>query len=100
MLTGVKINVNMTGLAAKAKYAECDPDINAEAKLESLITWAQAAGKSTGFVTTTRVTHATPASLYAHTNDRYWECDSAVPERCRNIVKDIARQLVEDEPGR
>lgn len=31
-----------------------------------------------GLVTTTRVTHATPAGVYAHTPDRDWECDSQV----------------------
>ena len=29
----------------------------------------------TGFVTTARVTHATPAALYARTANRGWECD-------------------------
>lgn len=100
ILSGVKVNMNMTGFDARAKYQECDPDINEKAKLENIITWAQVAGKSTGLVTTARVTHATPGATYAHANDRYWECDSLVPERCKNIVKDIARQLVEDEPGR
>jgi alkaline phosphatase len=90
----------MNGFDARVKYGECDPVVNEKAKLENIITWAQAAGKDTGFVTTTRVTHATPASVYAHVNDRYWECDSRVPQQCKNIVKDVARQLVEDEPGR
>ena len=53
-----------------------------------------------GFVTTTRVTHATPAGLYAHSANRDWECDSQVPLANRNECKDIARQLIEDEPGR
>lgn len=53
-----------------------------------------------GFVTTTRVTHATPAGLYAHTANRDWECDSQVPLANRHECKDIARQLIEDEPGR
>jgi alkaline phosphatase len=96
----VKVNLNITGLDARAKYEECDPEINEKAKLENIINWAQAKGKDTGIVTTARVTHATPASAYAHANNRYWECDSKVPERCKDIVKDIARQLVEDEPGR
>jgi len=90
----------MTGLDARAKYEECDPVINEKAQLENIITWAQAAGKDTGFATTTRVTHATLASVYAHTNNRYWECDSKVPQHCKDFVKDIGRQLVEDEPGR
>ncbi len=53
-----------------------------------------------GFVTTTRVTHATPAGLYAHSANRDWECDSQVPLANRHECKDIARQLIEDEPGR
>jgi alkaline phosphatase len=100
ILSGVKINSQVAGFDARAKLDECDPVINEKAKLENIITWAQAAGKDTGFVTTTRVTHATLASVYAHINDRYWECDSKVPQRCKDIVKDVARQLVEDEPGR
>lgn len=57
-------------------------------------------GKSTGLVTTTRVTHATPAALYAHAASRYWEDDGKVPPAARTSCKDIARQLLEDEPGR
>ncbi|KAI4490093.1 hypothetical protein M0804_004275 [Polistes exclamans] len=57
-------------------------------------------GKSTGLVTTTRVTHATPAALYAHAASRYWEDDGKVPSASRPSCKDIARQLLEDEPGR
>lgn len=58
------------------------------------------AGKATGLVTNTRVSHATPAALYAHSASRYWEDDSKVPEASRKSCKDIARQLVEDDPGR
>ena len=29
-----------------------------------------------GFVTTTRITHATPAALYGHTYDRFFESDA------------------------
>lgn len=50
-------------------------------------------------MTTSRVTHATPSGLYAHTPDRKWECEAMVPENSRQC-KDIARQLIEDEPGR
>ncbi|CAH1403562.1 unnamed protein product [Nezara viridula] len=57
-------------------------------------------GKATGVVTNTRVTHATPAAAYAHSASRYWEDDSKIPPLSRRSCKDIARQLVEDEPGR
>jgi alkaline phosphatase len=57
-------------------------------------------GKATGLVTNTRVTHATPAALFAHSPSRYWEDDGKVTPSARATCKDIARQLVEDEPGR
>ncbi|GIX98585.1 alkaline phosphatase [Caerostris darwini] len=57
-------------------------------------------GKSTGLVTTTRVTHATPAAMYSHSASRYWESDGKIPKEDRAECKDIARQLVEDDPGR
>lgn len=51
-----------------------------------------------GFVTNSRITDATPAALYASTSNRKWECNAAIPENSKNC-KDIARQLIEDEPG-
>ncbi|KAJ8867791.1 hypothetical protein PR048_031596 [Dryococelus australis] len=55
----------------------------------------QEAGRSTGLVTTTRVTHATPSGAYAHA-DRSWENDADTPRPC----KDIAAQLILDQPGK
>ncbi len=53
-------------------------------------------GKATGFVTTTRVTHATPSNLYAHSPDRNWEDDSEVPDDQAALgCTDIAKQLIE-----
>lgn len=54
----------------------------------------------TGLVTNARVTHATPAGLYAKTAFRDWECDTEVNTDGGAGCKDIARQLVEDTPGR
>ena len=45
-------------------------------EVETMLTWAQEAGMDTGFVTTARITHATPAALYAHTFERDYECDT------------------------
>lgn len=58
------------------------------------------AGKGTGIVTNTRITHATPAALYGHSPSRYWEDDSKVPPATRKSCKDLARQLIENDPGR
>ncbi len=52
-------------------------------------------GKSTGFVTTTRVTHATPAALYAHSPERTWEIDADIPDEEAALgCTDIAQQLI------
>lgn len=48
-----------------------------------------------GIVTTTRITHATPAAAYGHCAHRDWECDTKIPESERAFgCKDLARQLV------
>lgn len=52
-----------------------------------------------GIVTTTRITDATPAAMYAHSAHRLWECDSELPPEAQRC-KDIARQLVENVPGK
>ncbi|KOC64154.1 Alkaline phosphatase, tissue-nonspecific isozyme [Habropoda laboriosa] len=98
LLCGVKANYETVGLDSSARFENCYSSFGAH--VPSLINWAQEQGKSTGLVTTTRVTHATPAALYAHTVSRYWEDDGKVPLAARTSCKDIARQLLEDEPGR
>lgn len=52
-------------------------------------------GKSTGVVTTTRITHATPASAYAHTPHRNWEGDARMTNESVGCT-DIAYQLIQD----
>lgn len=55
--------------------------------VDSVMQWAQLAGMVTGVVTTTRLTDASPAGGYAHVRRRGEELE-------------IARQLMEEEPGR
>ena len=38
----------------------------------------QEVGMKTGFVTTTRMSHATPAALYSKTTSRFWECENDI----------------------
>ncbi|KAJ8913233.1 hypothetical protein NQ315_016176 [Exocentrus adspersus] len=99
LFCGVKANHKTSGVDATVETDDCEASLKPEARLESLVTWAQKAGKSTGFVTTTRVTHATPSALYAHVPNRKWECESTVPPSSSEC-KDIARQLIEDAPGK
>lgn len=69
----------------------------------SLLERAEDAGKSTGIVTTARLTHATPAACYAHSPDRDWESDGDIYSRRRDAYDakfpDIARQLLEFNHG-
>ncbi|KAF2362389.1 Alkaline phosphatase [Trinorchestia longiramus] len=100
-LCGVKTNYYTSGVDATATLEDCT-SITEENKVSSVAQWALTAGKRTGFVTSTRVTHATPSALYAHSASREWECDSMLPVdvglQCPE-TKDIARQLFEDYPG-
>lgn len=70
-----------------------------QGRLTSIMDWAQAEKKRTGIVTTTRITHATPAATYARIYHRDWECDTKIPDESKGIHTDIARQLVENSPG-
>ncbi|XP_064099757.1 alkaline phosphatase-like [Macrobrachium nipponense] len=98
LMCGVKANVNTVGLDHRGKFEDCLSSYTAGAT--SLIDWAQKYGKSTGIVTNTRLTHGTPSALYAKSPSRYWEDDAKVPSQTQVTCKDIARQLVENEPGK
>jgi len=54
--------------------------MNESNKVISILTLAEKAGMSTGFISTARATHATPAALYAHSADRYWESDKGLKD--------------------
>lgn len=100
-LCGVKANRATIGVTGEVPYGDCSASLNTDNHVYSIARWSQLEGKRTGIVTTTTVTHASPAGAYAHTSNRNWECDSDVvssgqdPEQCR----DIAYQLVFGETG-
>nr|XP_022913120.1 alkaline phosphatase-like isoform X2 [Onthophagus taurus] len=98
LLCGVKANFETVGLDTRGRFENCFSSFSS--RVSSLIDWAQESGKSTGIVTNTRITHATPAALYGHSPSRYWEDDSKVPPAARKSCKDLARQLIENDPGR
>jgi alkaline phosphatase len=98
IMAGVKTSNGVIGLDSHAKVANCEGSKGTEVK--SLIEIAEDKGLSTGVVTTTRITHATPASAYAHTPERDWEDDSGMKaqDKAQGCV-DIARQLIEWKHG-
>ncbi|XP_045772643.1 membrane-bound alkaline phosphatase-like [Maniola jurtina] len=96
--SGVKANSGTLGLSGAVKRGDCEGQKDSDNAVTGLMDWAQRAGKSTGIVTTTRVTHASPAAAYAHSADRKWEADADLPRqglRC----EDIASQLVRGRVG-
>lgn len=99
ILTGVKSNFYTLGVNGNVPLNDTNCSNILANRVTSIIKQAQEAGKWTGIVTNTRITHATPAAGYAHVSNRRWECDNYVPKNLEPPCKDIARQLIEDEPG-
>ena len=93
LMTGVKVNIGTIGVPAAVTRGDCASQ-RAATPLRSLAAWAHASGRATGVVTTTRVTHATPASTYAHAAHRSWEADVDRPAGAE-ACPDIAAQLVD-----
>ncbi|XP_046391490.1 alkaline phosphatase-like [Ischnura elegans] len=101
-LCGVKTNQGVLGLTAAVSTGDCKASQNTSTHVHSILKWAQDAGMSTGVVTTTRVTHASPAAGYAHVANRDWENDAdvAADKQDPHACPDIAQQLVHGDTGR
>lgn len=62
--------------------------------------YAEKLGLSTGVVSTARLTHATPATVYAHSPIRRWEADVNLTDEAKeNGCLDIAAQITSDMGG-
>ncbi|WP_370530609.1 alkaline phosphatase [Pseudoalteromonas tunicata] len=95
MIAGVKTDMGVIGVAEGVTRGNC-----LSTKGQELVTaaeLAELAGKSTGIVSTARITHATPASAYAKSADRDWEDVSDMPANEAANCEDIASQLVNFE---
>ena len=98
MVTGVKTFAGALAVDQYARFGDCESAQGRE--LVTLLDIASLAGLATGVVTNTRITHATPAALFARTPHRRWESDAGMPEVARAAgCHDIARQLVEYDIG-
>jgi len=100
-LCGIKNNKATIGVTSKVRLSDCPASVSEGNRITSIMQWAQWAGKATGIVTTTRVTHASPAGAFAHIPHRDWESDADMANltdagRC----EDIAKQLVTRSPGK
>jgi len=92
--SGVKTRIGVLGIGPDAEKGVC-ADALAH-PLPLLGEEVKRRGAALVIVTTTRLTHATPASVYARSADRDWESDSLIPADQRDAgCKDIAQQLVD-----
>lgn len=99
MMTGIKTRAGVIGVNQYADRADCQSSLGTE--VPSLMQDAAARGLATGFVTTTRITHATPAATYAHTPERNWESDANMSEAAIAAgCQDIAAQLLTFDFGK
>lgn len=89
------------GVSAKVRYSNCNETLDKSSYTTSIAKWAMDAGKWAGLITTARVTHASPAGVYANTASRNWENDDAVKSSgCdANLIDDIAEQLINGDVG-
>ncbi|MCC2616198.1 alkaline phosphatase [Aestuariibacter halophilus] len=96
MMSGVKTDVGVIGVDADIERGECSTVAGNE--LVTSLELAEIAGKSTGIISTARITHATPAATYAKSADRNWEDISDMPQEAIDAgCTDIAAQLVNFE---
>ncbi|XP_067051461.1 alkaline phosphatase-like isoform X3 [Acropora muricata] len=99
-LEGVKTDAGVIGVDETVRRGYCQ-SMNESNKVISILTLAEKAGMSTGFISTARATHATPAALYAHSADRNWESDKDLKKAKddHGSCTDIATQLVDYPHG-
>ncbi|CAD0202389.1 unnamed protein product [Chrysodeixis includens] len=100
-LCGVKTNQGLLGVDASVQRHNCESSIDTARHVESIAEWALADGRDAGIVTTTRITHASPAGVFAKTANRNWENDAEVKSANQDInaCPDIAYQLIHKHPG-
>jgi alkaline phosphatase len=97
MVAGVKTNDGILSLAQVVNRNEANLAVLNANKVQTILEKAELAGKSTGIISTARITHATPAATYAHISNRDWEANGNLSSAARtNGVKDIAAQMIEN----
>jgi len=96
IMSGVKTDAGVIGVDEDIVRGDCATVAGNE--LVTALELAELAGKSTGIISTARITHATPAATYAKSADRNWEDISDMPtEAVEAGCKDIASQLIDFE---
>ncbi|SHN58898.1 alkaline phosphatase [Erythrobacter sanguineus] len=94
MHSGFKTRIGVLGIGPEAEKGVCKDAL--AHPLPLLGEEVKQRGLALGIVTTTRLTHATPASVITRSADRDWEADAAIPaDQQGQGCKDIALQFAE-----
>ncbi|MEJ7847658.1 MAG: alkaline phosphatase [Pyrinomonadaceae bacterium] len=97
IISGVKTDEGVISVNQNVQHSNYKTVAGNETK--TILQYAEEAGKSTGIISTARLTHATPAACYAHSPDRDWESDNDIFIRRKDAYAakfpDIARQMLD-----
>ena len=98
MNTGVKTRIGVINFGQDATETACRTP---EKLPRTIAEMAKGQGMAVGIVTTTRITHATPAAVFGHVPQRDWEgADRSFPVADRSAgCPDLATQLVDFAAG-
>ncbi|WP_237067836.1 alkaline phosphatase [Microbulbifer guangxiensis] len=98
MMAGLKTKAGVLNVAEDVPRGDCRA--SRQRPLVTALELAESLGKSTGVVSTARITHATPASTYAKVPERSWESDDGLSNDAQeNGCLDIAAQMVALDAG-
>ena len=101
IITGIKTNDGVISVNQNVSYGNFAAVKGNETT--SLIELAEKNGRSTGVVSTARLTHATPAACYSHSANRNWESDNDILVTSKDAyaakTPDIASQLIDFKYG-
>ncbi len=98
MTTGVKTRSGVIAVNKDVERGDCAGAL--AGAVTTIAERAEEAGLATGVVSTAAITHATPASAYAHSAERGWDVDAEMPDEAKAAgCRDIARQLIEFNHG-
>lgn len=97
IMTGVKTNDGVLSVNQQVANSEANNQVIQANKVTTILEQAELRGIATGIISTTRITHATPAATYAHTSNRNWESNNQLSTRAmKSGIKDIAAQLIDN----
>lgn len=97
LVTGIKTRTGAINVAPEQALEVCEENASVPSHLAEI---AEQRGMDTGVISTARMTHATPATMFSHSLSRNWETDADLPDWAQSAgCEDIASQLISFDAG-